>query len=65
LGNPFFRIIERHKYFVARRDVCRTQDGKIVDPYFVVDCRPALRGWALTEDGKVILVKQYRHPSAK
>ncbi|HSC36292.1 MAG TPA: NUDIX hydrolase [Chitinophagaceae bacterium] len=54
--------IERYKYFVARKDVCRTQEGKIVDPYFVVELPPTATALALTEDGKVILVKQYRHP---
>ena len=54
--------IERHKYFVARKDVCRTHDGKIIEPYFVVELPPTATALALTDDGKVILVKQYRHP---
>jgi len=54
--------ITRHKYFVARKDVCRTPDGKIVDPYYVVELPPTATALALTEEGQVVLVKQYRHP---
>jgi len=38
------------------------QDGKIIDPYFVVELPPTATALALTDDGKVVLVKQYRHP---
>ncbi|MBS1564048.1 MAG: NUDIX hydrolase [Bacteroidetes bacterium] len=52
----------KHKYFVTRKDVCRTPDGKIVDPYYVVELPVSATALALTEDGQVILVRQYRHP---
>jgi 8-oxo-dGTP pyrophosphatase MutT (NUDIX family) len=51
--------ISNHMYFTAKRDRCRRQDGTIVDPYFVVELPTA---FALTEDNKVIMVRQYRHP---
>jgi len=54
--------IVRHKYFTARKDVCRMQNGKIIDPYFVVELPPTATALAITEEGKVLLVKQYRHP---
>lgn len=54
--------LSRHIYFTARRDRCRRQDGVIVDPYFVVELPSAATAFALTEDNKVILIKQYRHP---
>jgi len=54
--------LNRHVYFTARRDRCERQDGVIVDPYFVVELPTAATAFALTEDNKVVLVKQYRHP---
>jgi ADP-ribose pyrophosphatase len=51
-----------HIYFTARKDRCERPDGKIVDPYFVVELPPCVCAMALTADNKVILVKQYRHP---
>ena len=45
----------------ARKDVCRKPDGKIVDPYYVMEYLTWVTGVAITEDNKAILVKQYRH----
>lgn len=56
------KYLERHKYFVARKDVCRTHDGRIIDPYYVVELPRTATALALTEEGKVVLVRQYRHP---
>jgi len=45
----------------ARKDTCQRSDGKIVTPYYVMEYPTWVTGVALTEDEKVILVKQYRH----
>lgn len=57
--------INRHHYFTARKDGYETPDGKIVDPYFVVELPTSVCAMAITEDNEVILVKQYRHPIEK
>ena len=54
--------IIRHKYFTARKDVCRMQNGKIIDPYFVVELPTSATALAITTEGKVVLNRQYRHP---
>jgi ADP-ribose pyrophosphatase len=54
--------INRHPYFTARKDAYQTPAGKIVDPYFVVELPTSACAVAITEEGKVIMVKQYRHP---
>ena len=54
--------ISRHKYFTARRDKCETPDGHIVEEYFVVELPLTVCAVALTEEGEVLMVKQYRHP---
>jgi ADP-ribose pyrophosphatase len=54
--------LNRHIYFTARKDRCQRQDGVIVDPYYVVELPTAATAFALTEDGKAVMVKQYRHP---
>lgn len=51
-----------HRYFRARKDAYQLESGKIVDPYFVVELPPSATAMALTEEGKVIFVSQYRHP---
>jgi ADP-ribose pyrophosphatase len=56
------KYISRHKYFTARVDKCEAPDGKIIDEYFVVELPTTACALALTEEGNVILIKQYRHP---
>jgi ADP-ribose pyrophosphatase len=48
-------------WFKVRKEKCETPDGRIVDPYYVYDFPDWVTAVALTEDGKVILEKQYRH----
>lgn len=48
-------------WFTVRKDVCEKPDGKIVDPYYVYEFPTWVSAFAVTEDRKVILVRQYRH----
>jgi ADP-ribose pyrophosphatase len=59
------KYISKHKYFTAREDAYQTTSGKIVDPYFVVELPDSACATAITEDGNIILVEQYRHPIAQ
>jgi ADP-ribose pyrophosphatase len=54
--------ISNHQYFTARKDICEIPDGRIVPAYFVVELPVSVCAMAITEEGKVIMVKQYRHP---
>lgn len=54
--------LSKHQYFTARKDKCETPDGKIIDEYFVVELPTTVCAVAITEDGEVLMVKQYRHP---
>lgn len=54
--------ISNHLYFTARKDKCEMPSGKIVEEYFVVELPPTVCAVAITEEGKALMVKQYRHP---
>ena len=56
------KYLSNHIYFTARQDRCQRDDGTIIDPYFVVELPVTATALAFTEEGKIILVKQYRHP---
>jgi 8-oxo-dGTP pyrophosphatase MutT (NUDIX family) len=56
------KYLSKHIYFTAREDRCQMPNGTIVDPYFVVELPESVCAMAITEEGEVILVKQYRHP---
>jgi 8-oxo-dGTP pyrophosphatase MutT (NUDIX family) len=49
------------RWFKVRKEKCETPSGKIVEPYYVYDFSTWVGGFAVTEDGKVIMIRQYRH----
>ena len=48
-------------WFTVRKDVCETPQGKIIDPYYVYEFPTWVSALAITEDNKVVMVRQYRH----
>jgi len=51
----------RDLWFTVRKDKCETPGGKIVDPYYVFEFPTWVTALAISEDNKVIMVRQYRH----
>ena len=56
------KYISEHQYFTARVDRCEMLNGRIVPSYYVVEMPVSVCALAITEDGNVIIAKQYRHP---
>lgn len=48
-------------WFKVRKDRCETPQGKIVDPYYVYEFPTWVTAVAMTEEGEVVLERQYRH----
>jgi ADP-ribose pyrophosphatase len=48
-------------WFKVRKEKCETPGGKIVDPYYVYEFPTWVCAVPITEDGKVVMVRQYRH----
>ena len=48
-------------WFTVRKDRCETPSGTIVDPYYVYEFPTWVTAVPVTEDGKIIMVRQYRH----
>jgi ADP-ribose pyrophosphatase len=53
--------VYKDEWLKARKEACIRPDGKVVDPYYVLDYPDWVTGVALTEDQQVVLIKQYRH----
>ena len=53
--------LHKGTWSTIRVDTCEAPDGKIITPYYVYEFPTWVTALALTEDGKVILEKQYRH----
>jgi ADP-ribose pyrophosphatase len=52
----------KETWFTVRTDTCEGPGGKIISPYYVFEFPTWVTAVALTEDGKMILERQYRHP---
>ncbi len=49
------------RWFKVRKEVCETPDGTIVDPYYIYDFPTWVGAVPVTNDGKIVMVRQYRH----
>ena len=52
-------------WFKVRKDKCESPGGKIIDPYYIYEFPDWVTAVALTEDNKVVLVRQYRHAAGE
>jgi ADP-ribose pyrophosphatase len=48
-------------WFKVRKETCETPTGKIVEPYYLYDFPTWVGAVPVTDNGKFILIKQYRH----
>jgi 8-oxo-dGTP pyrophosphatase MutT (NUDIX family) len=48
-------------WFTIRKDTCKTREGKVITPYYVYEFPTWVTAVALTEDGRIIMERQYRH----
>ena len=53
--------IHKSKWATLRKDVCEMSDGRIVNDYYVLEYPSFANALAITEDKKVLMVRQYRH----
>ena len=51
----------RRPWLTARRDTCQLPDGRINDEYYVLEYPTWVNVIAVTKDGDMVLVRQYRH----
>jgi len=55
------RYLVREKWATLRVDTCELQGGEIKDDYYVLEYPNWVNAIALTAEGEMILVRQYRH----
>lgn len=51
----------KDSWLTARKDRCLTPKGVLVDPYYVLEYPDWVNAVALTREGKILMVRQYRH----
>lgn len=55
------KYIYKDRWFIARADTCEMPNGKIVEPYYVLEFPNWCNVVVVTEDDKIVMVRQYRH----
>lgn len=55
------RYLVKEKWATLRVDTCDLQNGVIKDDYYVLEYPNWVNAIAVTEDNKIIMVRQYRH----
>ncbi|MFL6245837.1 MAG: NUDIX hydrolase [Thermoanaerobaculia bacterium] len=55
------RITYEDQWLKVRTDRCISQSGRVIDPFHVLEYPAWVNVVALTADGEIVLVRQYRH----
>lgn len=55
------KYLEKNEWITLRKDSCITSAGKRVDPYYVMEIADVSCAVAITKEGKILFVKEYKH----
>ena len=55
------QYIHKGPWATLRSDKCEMPDGRIVDQYYVLEYPNWVNAVAITQEGKILMVTQYRH----
>lgn len=56
------KYVYNDRWFKARADKCEFPDGRIIEPYYVVELPDWCNTVVVTKEERMILVRQYRYP---
>jgi ADP-ribose pyrophosphatase len=48
-------------WFTVKKEICELPNGKVHSSYYILEYPSWVSAFALTEDNRVVLVRQYRH----
>ncbi|MES2332929.1 MAG: NUDIX hydrolase [Bacteroidota bacterium] len=56
------KYVYNDRWFKARADSCEFPDGRIIEPYYIVELPDWCNTIVVTKEERIILVRQYRYP---
>ncbi len=59
------KYLVKEKWATLRVDACKMPNGTIINDYYVLEYPEWANAIAITEDNKVVLIRQYRHASGE
>ena len=51
----------KDNWLTLRADTCEKPDGTIIKPYYVYEFTDWVTAVPITREGKIVMIKQYRH----
>lgn len=55
----------QNEWIAVRADKCEMPDGRLIDPYFIVESRSYVNVVPVTPEGEILLLRIYRHGLGK
>ncbi len=55
------RTILRDQWLTLRADTCRRHDGRVIEPFYILEKRDFVHVLPVLTDGRLLLVRQWRH----
>ena len=55
------KYVYQDRWFQARADKCLLPDGRVLEPYYVIELPDWTNMVIITKEEKIVLVRQYRH----
>ncbi len=59
------KYLLQNEWIAVRADTCEMPDGRLIDPYFIVESRSYVNVVPVTPEGEIILLHIYRHGLGK
>lgn len=59
------KYVYHDRWLKARADKCELPDGRIMEPYYIIEVPDWTNMVIITKDDKIVLVRQYRHALGK
>ncbi|GAC1531816.1 MAG: NUDIX hydrolase [Sediminibacterium sp.] len=56
------KYVYEDRWFHARADSCALPDGRVIEPYYVVELPDWCNTIVVTKEERIVLVRQYRYP---
>jgi 8-oxo-dGTP pyrophosphatase MutT (NUDIX family) len=54
-------LVRRPPWLIVRQDRVRLPQGQVIEDYFVLECPAWINVVAVTRDGELVLIRQFRH----
>lgn len=59
------KYVYKDRWFIARADSCKMPDGRVVEPYYVLEFPNWCNVVAFNTNNEILMVRQYRHALGK